>query len=159
MKKIIICIFVICINHQAFSKPPRPIFQRMKVKVNNIIIDVEVADTLEEQSYGLMYIEKPLKENQGMLFVYDYAKPLTFWMKNTFIPLSIGFFDKNKKLINIEEMQSSSLLQMNYDTAKSQGLAQYALEMNIEWFKKNNVQPGHRLEFFNSNKGLKSSSP
>ena len=69
MKKIIICIFVICINHQAFSKPPRPIFQRMKVKVNNIIIDVEVADTLEEQSYGLMYIEKPLKEIESSFLI------------------------------------------------------------------------------------------
>lgn len=141
MKKIIICFFIICFNHQAFSQPPRPVFQRTMIKVNNIIIDVEVADTLEKQSYGLMYKEKPLKENQGMLFVYDYAKPLTFWMKNTFIPLSIAFFDKSKKLVNIEEMQPSSLLQRNYDTAKSQGLAQYALEMNMGWFKKTMYSP------------------
>lgn len=35
-----------------------------------------------------------------MLFVFDTEKPLSFWMKNTFIPLDIYFYDKSGNLID-----------------------------------------------------------
>jgi uncharacterized membrane protein (UPF0127 family) len=43
-----------------------------------------------------------LKPDHGMLFVFDAPQPLAFWMKNTFVPLSIAFIGVDGKILNIE---------------------------------------------------------
>ena len=45
-----------------------------------------------------------LQPDHGMLFVFERPEPLSFWMKNTFIPLSIAFLDANGRILNIEDM-------------------------------------------------------
>jgi len=54
------------------------------------VIQAEIAATPETRSTGLMY-RKSLAPNQGMLFVFEQANIQCFWMRNTFIPLSIAF--------------------------------------------------------------------
>jgi uncharacterized membrane protein (UPF0127 family) len=51
---------------------------------------VEVARTGDEQAQGLMY-RKSLGANEGMLFPFSPARPASFWMKNTLIPLDMIF--------------------------------------------------------------------
>ncbi|AVO39265.1 DUF192 domain-containing protein [Pukyongiella litopenaei] len=51
---------------------------------------VEIADTPRERSRGLMHRQE-LSRNAGMLFVYDTAGAVSFWMKNTLIPLDMIF--------------------------------------------------------------------
>jgi len=51
---------------------------------------VEVARSAEEQSRGLMF-RPELADERGMLFPYSSPKILSFWMKNTVIPLDIIF--------------------------------------------------------------------
>ncbi|MHA6347611.1 DUF192 domain-containing protein [Roseivivax sp. CAU 1761] len=53
---------------------------------------VEVVDTPEERARGLMFVEE-MPRMSGMLFVYERAQPVAFWMKNTLIPLDIVFAD------------------------------------------------------------------
>ncbi|MEQ1649782.1 MAG: DUF192 domain-containing protein [Hyphomicrobiaceae bacterium] len=53
-------------------------------------IDIEVAETLEEKSLGLMF-RTALADNQGMLFPYGRSMEITMWMKNTYIPLDMVF--------------------------------------------------------------------
>ena len=63
-------------------------------------LNVELADTPAERARGLMF-RQSLGESEGMLFVFEKPETPSFWMKNTKIPLSIAFFDEDKKLINI----------------------------------------------------------
>ncbi|ETX27319.1 DUF192 domain-containing protein [Roseivivax isoporae] len=53
---------------------------------------VDVADTPEERARGLMFVEE-MPRFTGMLFVYERPQPVSFWMKNTLIPLDIIFAD------------------------------------------------------------------
>ena len=85
---------------------------------------------------------KSMGANEGMLFVFDGPEPMAFWMKNTLIPLSIGYFDENKKLINTVEMSPAVMGEARPKTYESARPAMYALEMNKGWFSKNKVKPG-----------------
>lgn len=59
------------------------------------------------------------------------------WMKNTLIPLSVAFIDRNGVIINIEEMAALSL-----DQHTAQKPAKYALEMNAGWFHSHDARAG-----------------
>lgn len=54
------------------------------------VIQLEVARTSEEKQMGLMY-RPPLEDDRGMLFLFDPARPVRFWMKNTPSPLDMVF--------------------------------------------------------------------
>lgn len=51
---------------------------------------VEIADSEEARQRGLMY-RKQLPEGTGMLFNFWTERPVTFWMKNTYVPLDMIF--------------------------------------------------------------------
>ena len=63
-------------------------------------IRVEVVRTEDEKARGLMFRDK-LGTDEGMLFVYEKEEFLTFWMKNTPLPLSIAFIDQKGKIVDI----------------------------------------------------------
>jgi uncharacterized membrane protein (UPF0127 family) len=115
-----------------------------KIKVGSREIVVEIADTSEARERGLMY-RKSMPANEGMLFIFDSAQPLAFWMKNTLIPLSIGYFDANRKLLGTHEMTPAVMGEVQPKTYPSQGDAKYALEMNKGWFTQHKIKPGAQL--------------
>jgi uncharacterized membrane protein (UPF0127 family) len=126
-----------------------PKFERAQVRVGKKTIAVEIADTPEKLSYGLMF-RKKIPENEGMLFVFPGEQPLAFWMKNTFVDLSIGFFTKEYRLMQILDMKAAkSEMQSNFVSYESLKPAQYALEMRLGWFEKNRIKVGDKLELYN----------
>lgn len=62
---------------------------------------VELAVTPAAQEHGLME-RTSMPATHGMLFVFPQSAPLTFWMKNTLIPLDMLFFDDQQRLVAIQ---------------------------------------------------------
>jgi len=65
-----------------------------------VILFVEVVDTNETRASGLMFREE-LAPNAGMLFDFKREQPVSFWMKNTFIPLDVFFIKADGRIVNI----------------------------------------------------------
>jgi uncharacterized membrane protein (UPF0127 family) len=99
-------------------------------------ISVEVANTPDAQQTGLMH-RKVLAQNRGMVFVNPDSEIRCMWMKNTLIPLSVAFIDEQGRILGIEDMQPHTR-----DHHCSKAPARFALEMNLGWFGRNNIQPG-----------------
>ena len=97
---------------------------------------VEVVTTPDQRATGLMN-RFSLQPDHGMLFVFDHPQPLAFWMKNTYIPLSIAFIAPDGHIVNIEDMKPQT-----EETHWSRGPAMYALEMKKGWFAERGIGPG-----------------
>ena len=103
-------------------------------------IRVEVFDDDKERKRGLMF-RKSLKKNEGALFIFEKEGYYSFWMRNTSIPLSIAFINKDKEIIGIQNMRPFD--DRNLHTPKRPIL--YALEMNRNWFKRNKIKIGDKI--------------
>ncbi len=121
-------------------------FEKADIQIGKKPLAVEVASSREQLSYGLMN-RTSLPENYGMLFIFPNEEVRTFWMKDTFVDLSIGFFDKQKKLVDIQDMTAVKSVMEEPQTYSSKKPAMYALEVPRGWFKKNNINPGEVLKF------------
>ena len=116
------------------------------LKIGKQTLKVEKAETPEEHARGLMF-RKTLSEGTGMIFIFSDEAPRSFWMKNTFVPLAIGFFDSQKQLIDIQEMAAAtSEMQTDFPSYPSNGPAKYALEVPKGWFSKHKIGIGQKFE-------------
>ena len=115
--------------------------QLKKIKINNSSLKVRFVKTKQEQKQGLMGIDL-LPKDQGMLFCYPEEQKMSFWMKDTKIPLSLAFIDKNKKIIAIEDMKP-----LDTNGTKFNDKAKWALEVNQGWFKENGIKLGDKVNF------------
>jgi len=102
-------------------------------------IFVELADTHIKRELGLMN-RKHLSQNQGMLFKFPFNTRLSFWMKDTYIPLDIAFLDESGKILQIEEM-----VPLSTRPVYSHSACKYALEVNKGWFNKNDIKEGQYI--------------
>jgi hypothetical protein len=121
-------------------------FEIGKIQLGSKTLSVEIAETEAQQERGLMY-RKKMGPDEGMLFIFKVEQILYFWMKNTFLNLSIGYFDKDGNLIDIQEMKAvTSVMEENLPNYPSRKPALYALEMNAGWFAKNKIKLGTKLK-------------
>lgn len=87
---------------------PSPTFRHATAIIEGdgepVLVEVEVAQTPEQRQRGLMGREE-LDADAGMIFLYFEATKGGFWMKNTLIPLSIAFFDRDGEIVDILDMK------------------------------------------------------
>jgi uncharacterized protein len=112
----------------------------LELKIGSHRLVAEIAANTETRTVGLMN-RFSLKPDHGMLFVFDTPQPLAFWMRNTYVPLSIAFIGADGRILNIDDMAPRS-----DDTHPSKGLALYALEMKKGWFADRDIRAGDKVE-------------
>ena len=90
-----IFLFII-INLSAIPVKSGELCEIKVINRNNRVVKlfVEIADTGRKRMQGLMN-RRSLKQNSGMLFIFPYKKKMNFWMKDTYIPLSIAYINQN----------------------------------------------------------------
>ncbi|MBL8779451.1 MAG: DUF192 domain-containing protein [Alphaproteobacteria bacterium] len=104
------------------------------------VFKVEVVREEKERNRGLMY-RKHLADNRGMLFDYDPAQDVAFWMKNTYIPLDIIFIGADGKIITI----AANTTPLSLDRIPSNGVTRGVLEINGGLAEKLGIKVGDRV--------------
>lgn len=111
----------------------------------NYCFDVELAQTVEERTQGLMLRER-LDPDKGILFAYKEEGKHPFWMKNTLIPLDIIWINKEKKVIfigqNIQPCKAEPCPVISPNVK-----AKYVLELNAQTVEEIELSIGDKLEF------------
>lgn len=118
----------------------------VELDLNGTTLMVEVAKTDEERQIGLMNRDS-LDEEKGMIFVFDSEKRVSFWMKNTRIPLSIAYIGKDGTIYEIYDLEPYSL----EPRPSKRSSILYALEVNRGYFNRVGITPGSKIDL----KGLK----
>ena len=115
------------------------IIQELPIERDGLLIatvKAEIARTDEERNRGLMH-RKNLPDGEGMLFVYEYDTVMSFWMKNTYIPLSIAYITSDGRITEIKDMYPH-----DENSVMSSRSVRYALEVPQGWFGRVGVKPG-----------------
>ena len=103
-------------------------------------IRAEIARTPAQREQGLMY-RKKINDGETMLFVFERDEMLSFWMKNTLVPLSIAYISHDGKILEIYDMEPGNL-----NPVRSSRSARYALEVPRDWFQRAGIRIGDKLE-------------
>jgi uncharacterized protein len=103
-------------------------------------VRAEAADERAEQQTGLMG-RTELAPDAGMLFVFGRERDLSFWMRNTLIPLSIAYIAADGRIVDIQNMEP--LDETSHPSAEP---AKYALEVNQGFFAERGVEVGDTVE-------------
>ena len=114
---------------------------KLTLHIGKASLTTQIAATGAQQERGLMWIPK-LPDNDGMIFLQPKVGIATFWMKNTLIPLSVAYIDKNGVILEIHDMKALDETITRSDSDK----VAYALETNLHWFALNGVKPGDKIE-------------
>jgi len=142
-KIIIITITIIFLSFIAYNFWPN----NPQVCINSHCYNVELAISDEEKSQGLMF-RKYLKENSGMLFLYDSQDIYTFWMKNTLIPLDLIWINKDSEIVYIEH-SATPCKNDSCPTYSSNIDSSSILEINAGQSIKNNFKIGDMVTYQN----------
>ncbi|MCW8943392.1 MAG: DUF192 domain-containing protein [Sedimenticola sp.] len=139
MKKIVkkhgVCLLLVLLLLSACGPSPQ-----MTIQVNNINALVEVASTPQQREKGLMYRQQ-LPKDQGLLMIFPEPQQISLWMLNTPIPLAVGFFNKQGRLLKISVMFPDGGKTLHHSPPETL----YVLEMNQGWFERYGLELGAQL--------------
>ncbi len=124
-------------------------FPKGTIKIDDIVLDVEIADTDAARARGLMFREE-LPYTQGMLFVFEDSKVRPMWMLNMQFPLDVIWFDSQGNVVHIEkntEPCKSALEAAVCTFQNAQGKeAQYVLEVTAGFVDKFGITEDSKLQ-------------
>jgi uncharacterized membrane protein (UPF0127 family) len=128
-------------SEAAKNAGPKTVDDRFPIKIGDRVVQLQIAALPAEMEKGLMF-RQAMGADEGMLFVFPRSQQMGFWMRNTTLPLDIGYIEAAGELKEIYPMYP---LDERSVPSRSR-LIQYCLEMNQGWYKKNDVKPGAMLD-------------
>ncbi|MBT5201685.1 MAG: DUF192 domain-containing protein [Thaumarchaeota archaeon] len=123
-------------------------FPRGTIKVDDVPLEVQIADTEPRRVRGLMFQDE-LPSNQGMIFVFDNPGLYSLWMLNMQFSLDMIWFDGDGKVIHIEKDVPPCKTPLEITTCQSiipDGQSLYVLEVTSGFVEKNNITKDSILE-------------
>jgi uncharacterized membrane protein (UPF0127 family) len=115
---------------------------------DGFVVNVEVVADNESRAQGLMFRDR-LDPERGMLFVFPRDAVLSFWMKNTLIPLDMIWIDANRRVVGI----IPDVPPCKVEDCPSYGpgvMARYVLEIGGGEAAKHNLKVGDALQFIDT---------
>ena len=112
-------------------------FALVKIKDEDIVFEVEIADTKEKRERGLMF-RSILDENKGMLFILPEKSFANIWMKNTILSLDVLFISVDNIIVDL--VKETFPLSEKIYTSKM--LVKYILEINAGLIDKIGIKIG-----------------
>lgn len=97
----------------------------IKADTTKVVLDIEIADTEFDIQTGLMY-RNSMKNNQGMLFVFEDESERYFYMKNTRIPLDLIYINEDNTIVSFQKNAKP----FDETSLPSNAPAKYVLEVN-----------------------------
>jgi uncharacterized membrane protein (UPF0127 family) len=123
------------------SLPPAESQTYFPISVGGHVLQLQLALNPAEQQKGLMHRDR-LPEDHGMLFLFDQPDQRSFWMRNTRIPLDIGYFDASGQLVEVYPLFPHD---ENPVPSKSREIL-IAVETNRGWYAAHGVQAGASID-------------
>jgi hypothetical protein len=124
-------------------------FPKGTIKVDDVVLQVEIADTDPARARGLMFRDK-LPYDKGMIFVFNDEKVRSMWMLNMQFPLDLIWFDGKGNVVHIEKNAApckSALETMACTFQNSENKkAQYVLEVTAGFVDKYNITEKSNLQ-------------
>lgn len=114
-------------------------FPQIKVQMNGLSLHVDHASTPQARAHGLQH-KKYMCDDCGMLFEFEYPRIVSFWMKNTFLPLDIAYITEDGLIVDIRPMEP-----FNERGILSNEDVLYALEMHQGWFESHKIKVGDTI--------------
>lgn len=124
-------------------------FPRGTIKIDNVTLDVQIAETDAQRTRGLMF-QNPLPYDQGMIFVMDNEQVIPIWMLNMQFPLDIIWFDSNGNVVHIAKyvQPCQSALETATCTVDNGGgkPAKYVLEVTAGFVSEFKITTNSKLQ-------------
>jgi uncharacterized protein len=124
-------------------------FPRGIIKIDDVTLQVQIADTKPLQTRGLMFQEK-LPYDQGMLFIFEDQGIRSMWMLNMQFSLDVIWIDAQGNVVHIEKDTQpckSALETMTCTFTNGNGEeAKYVLEVTAGFVDKFGITENSKLE-------------
>ncbi len=120
------------------------IFFNEEIMIKNAKIFVAIADNPAARDRGLSGLSH-LKENQGMLFLFNEPGIYGFWMKDMNFDIDFIWMHNNK-IVEITENAQASHYPENLKTYFPSKIINSVLEVNAGWAQKNNIEVGDEIK-------------
>lgn len=111
----------------------------VRMEIGGQPFTLEIAATDEDRQRGLME-RKSMPADAGMIFVFDREQFLSFWMKNTLIPLDILYLNNAGQIVTIAQMKP-----LDESGVPTRAPARYAIELNAGTARRLGVRVGDVL--------------
>lgn len=116
-------------------------FPKGTIKVDDVLLEVQIADTEPRRVRGLMFQDQ-LPYDNGMIFVFSQPGTYSLWMLNMQFSLDMMWFDKYGKIVHIEKDVPPCKSTLEIATCQSivpDGEALYVLEVTAGFVEQNNI--------------------